>query len=102
MMIDEIAENKFFKSTMSTEKQQPKKWTNFKPRLAYLLQHSYSKAPVELEPKFGQIIHKTKPSETGGHEGFTTLVLTHGKASFSFKNNAYQSLYDLFLTVFWP
>ena len=37
MMIDEIAEN-------------------------YLLQHSYSKAPVELEPKFGQIIHKTKPT----------------------------------------
>ena len=34
--------------------------TNFKPRQAYLLQHSYSKAPVELEPKFGQIIHKTK------------------------------------------
>ena len=26
----------------------------------YILQHSYSKAPVEREPKFGQIIHKTK------------------------------------------
>ena len=25
-----------------------------------VLQHSYSKAPVEQEPKFGQIIHKTK------------------------------------------
>ena len=36
--------------------------TNFKPRQAYLLQHSYSKAPVELQPKFGQIIHKTKPT----------------------------------------
>ena len=36
--------------------------TNFKPRRAYLLQHSNSKAPVELEPKFGQIIHKTKPT----------------------------------------
>ena len=34
--------------------------TNLKPRQAYLLLHSYSKAPVELEPKFGQIIHKTK------------------------------------------
>ena len=34
--------------------------TNFKPTQAYLLQHSYSKAPVELDPKFGQIIHKTK------------------------------------------
>ena len=34
--------------------------TNLKPRQAYLLLHSYSKAAVELEPKFGQIIHKTK------------------------------------------
>ena len=34
--------------------------TNLKPRQAYLLLHSYSKAPVELQPKFGQIIHKTK------------------------------------------
>ena len=33
--------------------------TNLKPRQAYLLLHSYSKAPVEQEPKFGQIIHKT-------------------------------------------
>ena len=36
--------------------------TNFKPRQVYLLQHSYSKAPVKLEPKFGQIVHKTKPT----------------------------------------
>ena len=34
--------------------------TNLKPRQAYLLLHSYSKAPVEPEPKFGQVIHKTK------------------------------------------
>ena len=34
--------------------------TNLKPRQAYLLLHSYSKAPAEPEPKFGQIIHKTK------------------------------------------
>ena len=33
---------------------------------------------------------------------FTTLVLTHGKAGFSFKHTACQSLCDLFLTVFWP
>ena len=33
---------------------------------------------------------------------FATLVLTHGKAGFSFKHTACQSLYDLFLTVFWP
>ena len=31
-------------------------WSNFTTRQGYLLQHSYSKAPVELEPKFGQII----------------------------------------------
>ena len=34
--------------------------TNLEPRQAYLLLHSYSKAPAEQEPKFGQIIHKTK------------------------------------------
>ena len=34
--------------------------TNLKPRQAYLLLHSYSKVPVEQEPKFGQIIHNTK------------------------------------------
>ena len=34
--------------------------TNLKPRQAYLLLHSYSKAPVEQETKLGQIIHKTK------------------------------------------
>ena len=36
--------------------------TNLKPRQAYLLLHSYSKAQVEVEPKFGLIIHKTKPT----------------------------------------
>ena len=36
--------------------------TNFKTRQAYLLQHSNSKAPVKLEPKFGHFIHKTKPT----------------------------------------
>ena len=36
--------------------------TNLKPRQAYLLLHSYYKAPVELQPKFGLIIHKTKPT----------------------------------------
>ena len=35
-------------------------WSNNTQDKVYLLQHSYSKAPVELEPKFGQIIHKTK------------------------------------------
>ena len=37
-------------------------WSNFTTRQAYLLQHSYSKAPVELEPKFGQILQLDKPN----------------------------------------
>ena len=37
-----------------------KLWSNYTQGKAYTLQHSYSEAPVELEPKFGQIIHKTK------------------------------------------
>ena len=39
-------------------------WSNFTTRQAYLLQHSYSKAPVELEPKFGQILQLDKPNTT--------------------------------------
>ena len=35
-------------------------WSNYTQDKVYILQHSYSKAPVEQEPKFGQIIHKTK------------------------------------------
>ena len=37
-------------------------WSNYTQHKAYILQHSYSKAPVELETKFGQIIHKIKPT----------------------------------------
>ena len=37
-------------------------WSNYTQDKAYTLQHSYSKAPVKLEPKFGQVIHKTKPT----------------------------------------
>ena len=33
-------------------------WSNYTQDKVYILQHSYSKAAVELEPKFG--IHKTK------------------------------------------
>ena len=38
-------------------------WSNYTQDKAYILQlkHSYSKAPVELEPKFGQII-QDKPT----------------------------------------
>ena len=35
-------------------------WSNYTQDKVYILQHSYSKAAVELEPKFGQIIHKAK------------------------------------------
>ena len=35
-------------------------WSNYTQNKVYILQHSYSKAPVELETKFGQIIHKIK------------------------------------------
>ena len=35
-------------------------WSNYTKDKVYILQYSYSKAPVEQEPKFGQIIHKTK------------------------------------------
>ena len=35
-------------------------WSNYTQDKVYILQHSYSKAPVELQPKFGLIIHKTK------------------------------------------
>ena len=35
-------------------------WSNYTRDKVYILQHSYSKAAVELEPKFGQIIHKAK------------------------------------------
>ena len=37
-------------------------WSNYTQEKAYILQHSYSKAPVELEPKFGKIIRQTKPT----------------------------------------
>ena len=35
-------------------------WSNYTQDKVYILQHNYSKAAVEQEPKFGQIIHKTK------------------------------------------
>ena len=35
-------------------------WSNYTQDKACTLQQSYSEAPVELEPKFGQIMHKTK------------------------------------------
>ena len=35
-------------------------WSNYTQDKVYILQHSYLKVAVELEPKFSQIIHKTK------------------------------------------
>ena len=40
--------------------EEPKFWSNYIQDKVCLLQHRYSNAPVVLEPKFGQIIHKTK------------------------------------------
>ena len=37
-------------------------WSFYTQDKAYTQQHSYSKAQVELEPKFGQTIHQTKPT----------------------------------------
>ena len=37
-------------------------WLNYTQDKAFILQHSYSKEPVELQPKFGQIILKKKPT----------------------------------------
>ena len=38
-------------------------WSFYTQDKAYRLQHSYCKAPAELEPKFGHIVHKTKPTD---------------------------------------
>ena len=38
-------------------------WSFYTQDKAYTLQHSYYKAPVKLEPKFGHFIHKTKPTQ---------------------------------------
>ena len=35
-------------------------WSNYTQDKVCLLQHNYSKVAVELEPKFGQITHRTK------------------------------------------
>ena len=37
-------------------------WSFYTQYKAYTLQYSYCKAPAELEPKFGHIVHKTKPT----------------------------------------
>ena len=37
-------------------------WSFYTQDKAYTLQHSYFKAVVKLEPKFGHFIHNTKPT----------------------------------------
>ena len=52
----------FYKTSLLTTAQllpdfigaRTKTWSNYTEDKAYILQHCYSKAPVELEPKFGQ------------------------------------------------
>ena len=52
-------------------------WSNYTRDKVYILQHSYSKAAVELEPKFGQIIHKAKSTRQSLH---TTTQLLQGSS----------------------
>ena len=63
--------------------------TNLKPRQAYLLLHSYYKPQVELEPKFGLIIHKTKPT----HYNTATPRLQWNKSQNLVKLYTRQSLH---------
>ena len=37
-------------------------WSKYTQDKAFILQHSYSQTSVKLDPKFGQTIHKTKPT----------------------------------------
>ena len=54
-----------------SSKTRAKIWSNFTQDKVYILQHSYSKAPVKLEPKFGQILHKTKSTH---HNTATPII----------------------------
>ena len=47
-------------ATPRLQKTRAKIWSNYTQDKVYIPQHSYSKAPVKQEQKFGQIIHKTK------------------------------------------
>ena len=52
-------------------------WSFYTQDKAYTLQHSYSKALVKLEPKFGHFIHKTKPTH---YNTATTTQLLQGSS----------------------
>ena len=64
-------------------------WSNYTQDKVYTLQHSYSKTPVELEPKFGQIIHKTKST----YYNTATPRLQWNKSQNLVKLNTRQSLH---------
>ena len=64
-------------------------WSNYTPDKVYILQHIYSKAAVELEPKFGQIIHKTKST----YYNTATPRLQLNKSQNLVKLNTRQSLH---------
>ena len=64
-------------------------WSNYTLDKVYILQHSYSKAAVEQEPKFGQIIHKTKST----YYNSATQRLQWNKSQNLVKLYTRQSLY---------
>ena len=64
-------------------------WSNYTQDKVSILQHSYSNAAVELEPKFGQIIHKTKST----YYNTATPRLQRNKSQNLVKLNTRQSLH---------
>ena len=64
-------------------------WSNYTQDKVYILQHSYSKAPVEQEPKFGQIIHQTKST----YYNTATPRLQWNKSQYLVKLYTRQSLH---------
>ena len=64
-------------------------WSNYTQDRVYILQHSHSMAPVEQEPKFGQIIHKTKPT----YYNTATPWLQWNKSQYLVKLYTRQSLH---------
>ena len=64
-------------------------WSNYTQDKVCLLQHSYSKVAVELEPKFGQIKHKTKST----YYNTATPRLQWDKSQNLVKLNTRQSLH---------
>ena len=65
-------------------------WSKYTQDKAYTLQHSYSKAPVELEPKFGEIIHKTKSTYYN-----TSTPRLHGARAKIWSNYTQNNVYIL-------